>query len=69
MFDAATILKHTTKSERRELRDLLIDDLLMEQCPTLCDYDCLDVCHEGHAIPRRRDHDPDDCEKRRGLRE
>jgi hypothetical protein len=30
-------------------------------CPTRCDPDCTDPCHEAHAIPRKRDHDPADC--------
>jgi hypothetical protein len=30
-------------------------------CPTGCDDDCDDDCHEIHAIPGRRDHQPDEC--------
>lgn len=30
-------------------------------CPTDCDDDCEDACHESHAIPARRDHQPDEC--------
>lgn len=36
----------------------------MEQlgpCPTTCDDDCESTCHEEHAIPRKRDHEPADC--------
>ncbi|MFE3031542.1 hypothetical protein ACFXKY_07825 [Streptomyces canus] len=30
-------------------------------CPTDCDDDCDTPCHEWHAIPSRRDHQPDEC--------
>ena len=30
-------------------------------CPTDCDDDCDTPCHEWHAIPARRDHQPDEC--------
>ncbi|MEV7140736.1 hypothetical protein [Streptomyces tauricus] len=30
-------------------------------CPTDCDDDCEADCHEWHAIPSRRDHQPDEC--------
>lgn len=30
-------------------------------CPTDCDDDCDALCHEWHAIPSRRDHQPDQC--------
>lgn len=39
-------------------------------CPTLCDDDCADdfedgiICHEGHLLPRLREHDCDECEAR-----
>lgn len=37
-------------------------------CPTGCDDDCElnpDGCHEWHAVPSRRDHDPEQCEASR----
>ena len=39
------------------------------RCPTPCDPDC-DLgtgCHERHAVPWKRAHDPDDCERRRAA--
>ena len=31
------------------------------KCPTDCDPDCEDACHEGHDIPRRQFHGPVRC--------
>ena len=37
-------------------------------CPTPCDPDCEPgICHERHLVPWKRDHDPDDCERRRAA--
>lgn len=30
-------------------------------CPTSCDDDCDTPCHESHAVPHKRDHDPSRC--------
>ncbi|MER6778438.1 MULTISPECIES: hypothetical protein [unclassified Streptomyces] len=30
-------------------------------CPTDCDDDCDALCHEGHYVPWRRQHQPEDC--------
>lgn len=30
-------------------------------CPTPCDVDCGEECHEAHAVPWKRGHHPDDC--------
>lgn len=33
----------------------------MSNCPTPCDEDCEAICHEGHVVVYRREHDPDEC--------
>lgn len=30
-------------------------------CPTLCDVDCEETCHEVHSVTYKREHDPRDC--------
>lgn len=30
-------------------------------CPTPCDDDCEALCHEGHQVPWKREHDPEHC--------
>jgi hypothetical protein len=30
-------------------------------CPAPCDDDCEAPCHEAHAVPYKREHDPKDC--------
>lgn len=30
-------------------------------CPSDCDDDCEADCHEGHDVPWKRDHQPEDC--------
>lgn len=32
-------------------------------CPTECDSDCDAACHEWHAVPWKRHHDPVRCEE------
>lgn len=32
-----------------------------EVCPTACEPECRDVCHEDHHPPGERGHEPDDC--------
>jgi hypothetical protein len=44
--------------------------LVTTPCPTICDPGCeLGVagCHERHLSARSRDHDPDECERRRAA--
>ena len=36
----------------------------LQACPTGCDPDCEQICHEVHDIPRKRDHDPEQCRAR-----
>jgi hypothetical protein len=35
------------------------------QCPTLCEPDCPDSCHERHKPHLHRAHDPAECDQRR----
>jgi len=35
-------------------------------CPSECDDDCEAPCHEEHAVPWKRHHDPQDCPSRQG---
>lgn len=37
------------------------------ECPRTCDKDCTAYCHEGHDIPRKRRHQPEDCPGLRGA--
>lgn len=37
----------------------------MPDCPTPCDDDCEALCHEGHQVPFKRTHDPEECENGR----
>lgn len=30
-------------------------------CPTPCDDDCDVLCHEGHEVTWKREHQPEDC--------
>jgi hypothetical protein len=30
-------------------------------CPTPCDRDCEQLCHEVHEVEWKRDHRPEDC--------
>lgn len=32
------------------------------RCPTFCDDDCEALCHEGHQVTWKRDHDLTVCE-------
>jgi hypothetical protein len=36
----------------------------LQACPTPCDPDCEQACHEVHDIPSKRDHDPEECRAR-----
>lgn len=31
------------------------------RCPTPCDDDCEQACHEVHEVPSHRDHNPETC--------
>lgn len=33
----------------------------LRTCPTPCDADCEQLCHEVHDIPSHQDHDPEHC--------
>lgn len=33
-----------------------------KRCPTLCDADCEDRCHEGHNVMWKKDHPDDWCQ-------
>jgi hypothetical protein len=39
----------------------LTPEQLGKGCPTLCDPDCTDACHEGDVVRWRRDHEPGSC--------
>jgi hypothetical protein len=34
---------------------------MTRECPTICDTDCEELCHEAHLARSRRDHDPRSC--------
>jgi hypothetical protein len=53
--DVRLMLEAAMPAIREDERDRL------QACPTLCDPDCEQLCHEVHDIPRRRDHDPETC--------
>ena len=45
--------------EAADLRALI--EAAIPRCPTPCDKDCEQACHEVHCIPRRRGHNPEAC--------
>lgn len=45
------------RAERRQTQSAVAAG----HCPTLCDDDCDAPCHEVHAIPRKRGHEPAAC--------
>lgn len=38
-----------------------VERLAEARCPTLCDPDCDEPCHEVHVVRWRRDHEPGEC--------
>lgn len=36
-------------------------------CPSDCDADCDVACHENHAVPWKRHHDPNTCPSGNGA--
>lgn len=38
-----------------------IETVLQQRCPTECDPDCAQVCHEVHFVAMKREHEMDEC--------
>lgn len=57
--ETTTQVNDTTADSPR--RSLTVADDPAAVCPTPCDDDCDAPCHEGHAVPWKRQHQVEDC--------